>query len=108
MYEIFFEGNMGKDEYVSRKQALSGQLTQLAEEIDALEAALSKEQDSDASSIISKYKSYIGIDDLTQDNLRDILDRVTIYPDGVFQIRLNFCDELEKIAVNFKLSKPSA
>ena len=108
MYEIFFEGNIGKDEYVSRKQALSGQLTQLAEEIDALEAALSKEQDSDASSIISKYKSYIGIDDLTQDNLRDILDRVTIYPDGVFQIRLNFCDELEKIAENFKLSRPSA
>ena len=104
MYEVFFEGSIGKDEYVSRKQALSGQLTQIAEEIDALDAALSTEQDSKASSIISKYKSYAGIDDLAEANLRELLDRVTIYPDGVLRVRLNFCDELESIAESLKSS----
>ena len=104
MYEIFFEGSIGKDEYVSRKQALSSQLTQIAEEIDALDAALSIEQDRKASSIISKYKSYAGIDDLAEANLRELLDRVTIYPDGVLQVRLNFSNELESIAESLKSS----
>ena len=104
MYEVFFEGSIGKNEYVSRKQALSGQLTQIAEEIAALDAALSTEQDRKASSIISKYKSYAGIDDLAEANLRELLNRVTIYPDGVLQVRLNFCDELESIAESLKSS----
>ena len=108
MYEIFFEGNMGKDEYVSRKQILSGQLTRLAEEADALESALSQEQDNDAGSIISKYRSYAGIDVLTQDNLRDILDRVTVYPGGVFHVRLFFADELESIAANLRANRSTA
>lgn len=103
MYEAFFEGGLEKEEYLARKQTLSGQLSQLTEEIESLEAALTKEEDSEAGSIISKYKSYAGIDDLAEVNLRDLLDRVTIYPDGVLRVRLSFCDELESIAEKLKL-----
>ena len=103
MYEAFFEGGLGKEEYLARKQTLSGQLSQLTEEIESLEAALSKEQDSEAGSIISKYKGYAGIDDLAKVNLRDLLDRITIYPNGVLRVRLSFCDELESIAEKLKL-----
>ena len=105
MYETFIEGSIGKDEYVSRKQALSRQLTQFGEETDVLEAALSKRIDSDADSIISKYKSYTGIDDLAEEHLRDLLDRVTIYPGGVLHVRLNHTDELERIAEEIKLGR---
>ena len=108
LYESFFEGSIGKEEYVSRKQTLSGQLSQIAEEIDALEAAISTELDSDASDIIAKYKSYAGIDDLAEANLRDLLDRVTIYPNGVFNVRLNFIDELKGIAESIKATQSLA
>lgn len=104
MYEMFIEGDIGKDEYVSRKQNLSGQLAQLAEEAETLEAALAKEQDSETSDIIAKYKSYAGIDELAETNIRDLLDRVTIYPDSVLNVRLSFCDELESIARDYSVS----
>ena len=47
MYETFIDGTIEKGEYVSRKQVLSKQLTQIADEADALEATLSKRQDSE-------------------------------------------------------------
>lgn len=108
MYEAYFEGGVGKEEYIARKHTLSGQLSQLAEEIEALEAALANEQDSDVSSVISKYKSYAGIDDLAEANLRELLDRVTIYPDGVLRVRLNFSDEMEKLAESLNIGMTSA
>ena len=108
MYEAFFEGGVGKEEYIARKHTLSGQLSQLAEEIEALEAALANEQDSEAGNIISKYKSYAGIDDLAEVNLRKLLDRVTIYPDGVLRVRLNFSDEMEKLAEALNIGMTSA
>ena len=107
MYEMFVEGNIEKSEYISRKQNLSDQLTQISEDIDALETTLSEPQTSETSEILSRYKSYAEIDELTESNIRDLLDRVTLYPNGVIHIRLNFSDELEEIARNFNLTQAS-
>ena len=98
MYERLIEGEIEKEDYLARKQNLAGQLASLAEEAETLEIALSKEQDGEAKGIINTFKSYAGIDDLSEMNLREILFRVTVYPDNVLHVRLNFSDELENIA----------
>ena len=98
MYELFIEGEIEKSEYLNRKQNLTGQLSNLAEETETLETALGKEQDEESKHIINTFKSYAGIDDISAVNLREILSRITVFPDGVLHVKLNFCDELESIA----------
>lgn len=107
MYEMFVDGSLEKNEYITRKQKLSDQLTQFSEEIETLESSLSVPQDSVSSEIIARYRSYAEIDELTESNIRDLLDRVTLYPDGMIHIRLNFCDELEAIAHDFNIIQAS-
>ena len=101
IYESFIEGNIDKEMYVSRKQTLSNQLSKLMEKMGYLSATLSSCPDTDHSEIISKFRSYADIDSLAAENLRELLHRVTIFPDGVLQIRLNFAEELESLARSF-------
>ena len=102
MYEAFIEGNIDKEMYVSRKQTLSDQLSKLMEKMDNLSAVLSACPDTNHNAIISEYRSYADIDPPAVENLRELVNRVTIFPDGVLQIRLNFAEELESLAKSFK------
>ena len=97
MYADLFDGTISKEEYLSRKQKVSDQIAQLDKEADALNAELALEQDSEASTIVARFKAYARIDSLTQENIRELLDRVTIYPGELIQVKINFADELKQV-----------
>ena len=108
MYEMLVEGEITKDDYLSRKESLSTQLAEISSEIERLEAALAQKGDSDAERSIALFRSYDGIDTLAEDNIRELLNKVIIYPGNAMEIKLNFTDELSAIAATLGIQIDTA
>lgn len=102
MYESFIEGSISKENYIARKTALSQQLSRFSDEIKALESAQVWREDDKTHYAIETYKSYTELDTLAAGHIRELLERVTVYPNKILQVRLNFTDELETVAEQFK------
>ena len=51
----------------------------------------------DSNAVIEQFKSYAGITALTKEISADLLQSVTIYPDGRMDIRLNLADEIKAL-----------
>ena len=98
VYEAMIEGEITRDEYLSRKQSLSCRLTEMTSETESLQAVLAHTDDSEAETIIARFRSFDGIDNLAEENIRELLNRVTVFPGGVMEIKLNFADELCALA----------
>lgn len=102
IYEDFVEGGMSKERYLAQKAEISERLSQILDETEKLQGDLQRGEGEKEQDIIEKYKSYFALDTLADEHIRELLDRVTVYPDKVLQVRLNFSDELETIAEQIK------
>lgn len=75
-------------------------MTTQAEEITRtvleLERKISGSDDS-GNAVIKQFKSYAGITALTREISTELLQSVTIYPDGRMDIQLNLADEIEAL-----------
>ena len=75
-------------------------MTTQAEEITRtvleLERKISGSDDS-GNAVIEQFKSYAGITALTREISTELLQSVTIYPDGRMDIQLNLADEIEDL-----------
>ena len=92
LYEDFFGGLLSKEDYVKQKTVLLEQRedahkreTELRQRIADLSTANSR--------YVEKYSCYSELDTLTSEISFDLLDRVTIWPDGRLEITLNYLDE---------------
>lgn len=92
LYEDFFGGLLSKEDYVKQKTVLIEQRedahkreTELRQRIADLSTANSR--------YVEKYSCYSELDTLTSEISFDLLDRVTIWPDGRLEITLNYLDE---------------
>ena len=45
---------------------------------------------------VARYSKYADLDELTTEIAEELVDRITIYPDGRIDIRLNYIDELKQ------------
>lgn len=52
------------------------------------------ELSADHNTFVKKYKGLADLDNLTAEIAADLLDRVTIWPDGRVEIELNYLDEI--------------
>ena len=98
MYESFVDGSISKAEYVSRKQALSNRLSKLYDEASDISDSLDRQDTDGGNEILAMFKRYSAIDELTEVHVQEMLDRVTIYPDGRMDVKLLFADELNRLA----------
>lgn len=96
LYEAFVEGEISRENYTAQKQSITQNSEEIATTIRDLEKK-AKADNSDNTAVIEKYKSYAGVNALTNEIAADILSRVTIFPDGYMEIRLNYHDELESV-----------
>ena len=53
--------------------------------------------DNNSNAMIEQFKSYAGITALTREISAELLQSVTIYPDGRMDIRLNLADEIKAL-----------
>ena len=60
------------------------------------------QQDTDSGNeVLAMFKRYSAIDELTEAHIQEMLDRVTIYPDGRLDVKILFADELNSLAESF-------
>lgn len=93
LYEDYVGGILSRDDYTKQKAALlerreyacrrEAEIRQRIAEIDATK-----------SRYVEKYSCYAELDVLTAEIASDLLDRVTIWPDGGLEIALNYLDDI--------------
>lgn len=75
-------------------------MTAQAEEISRTAAELERKMissDDGGNAVIEQFKRYAGITELTREISIELLQSVTIYPDGRMDIRLNIADEIKSL-----------
>ena len=92
-YEDFVEGTISRATYDKQKAVLA----ERQEEVNRAEDAV-KQQISGLTAghdiLVGKYQSLTELDSLTAEISTDLLDRVTIWPDGRMEVELNYLDEI--------------
>lgn len=79
-----------------QKKVLTAQTEEISRTVLELERKISGSDDG-SNAVIEHFKSYAGITALTKEISADLLQSVTIYPDGRMHIRLNLADEIEAL-----------
>lgn len=90
LYEGYVDGKLTKQTYSEQKSALSEKLKQVhrAEELFTQSAVC----DSGQSEFVEKYRGLAGMEVLTKEQIGDLLERVTVFPEGRLEIKLRFLD----------------
>lgn len=96
LYERLMEGGISRESFAAQKKALTAQAEDISHTVLELERKISGSDDS-GNAVIEQFKSYAGITALTREISIDLLQSVTIYPDGRMDIRLNLADEIEAL-----------
>ena len=96
LYERLVEGEISRESFAAQKKALTAQTEEISHTVLELERKISGSDDS-GNAVIEQFKSYAGITALTKEISTELLQSVTIYPDGRMDIRLNLADEIEAL-----------
>ena len=83
LYEHYVEGRINKESYLAQKRSVYRQLEEIKDNIKRLIA----DDDKDTANI------WVGLSDLANENLRRLVDRITIYPGKTLDVCLAFSDE---------------
>ena len=96
LYERLVEGEISRESFAAQKKALTTQAEEITRTVLELERKISGSDDS-GNAAIEQFKSYTGITALTKEISAELLQSVTIYPDGRMDIRLNLADEIKAL-----------
>ena len=96
LYERLVEGEISRESFAAQKKALTTQAEEITRTVLELERKISGSDDS-GNAVIEQFKSYASITALTKEISTELLQSVTIYPDGRMDIRLNLADEIEAL-----------
>ena len=96
LYERLVEGEISRESFAAQKKALTAQADEISRTVLELERKISGSDDS-GNAVIEQFKSYAGITALTKEISTELLQSVTIYPDGRMDIRLNLADEIKTL-----------
>ena len=96
LYERLVEGETSRESFAAQKKALTAQAEEIACTVLELERKISGSDDG-SNAVIEQFKSYAGITALTKEISAELLQSVTIYPDGRMDIRLNLADEVKAL-----------
>ncbi len=107
LYELLVEGELSRESFAAQKKSMTAQTEDLSRTISELERKAKSDSDS-SNAVIAKFKSYAGITELTKEMATDLLSRVTIFPDGYMEVKLNLVDEIERLLTEVKQISDSA
>lgn len=93
LYEDFFEGTISREVYTKQKAALMERQEEANRTEDTLKQRID-ELTTDPGSFVEKCKEHSDLGGLTAEIAADLLNRVTIWPDGRLEIELNYLDEI--------------
>lgn len=93
LYEDVVDGLLSRDAYTARKASLIEQRN-AAHKIEAEVEAEIAEKTRDRSYYMERYLPYADLSVLPDDAVKDLLDRVTIWPEGQLAVSLKFFDEM--------------
>ena len=96
LYERLVEGEISRESFAAQKKALTAQAEEISHTVLELERKISGSDDG-SNAAIEQFKSYAGITALTKEISTELLQSITIYPDGRMDIRLNLADEIEAL-----------
>lgn len=91
LYESYVDDHLTKETYSEQKAVLSEKLKQ-AQRAEGDLLIQTSAGDSGNSEFIEKYRDLDGLATLSQEQIGDLLERVTIYPGGRIEIKLRFVD----------------
>ena len=96
MYENYVDGKLKRETYIIKKAALQQRLEGISEKTESIEQHIFKAK-SEHNRFVESYGKYTELDALTSEIASDLLERVTIWPDGRLDISLNYLDEYPDI-----------
>ena len=91
-YERFVDGTMTKEVFLTQKAALTERQTEAAQKKELILHEIATAQ-AETNQFVARYSKYADLDELTTTIAEELVDRITIYPDGRIDIRLNYTDE---------------
>lgn len=96
LYEQLVEGKISRESFAAQKKSMTAQAENLSRTISELERKISG-SDNGGNAVVEQFKSYGGITELTKEISTELLQPVTVYPDGRMDILLNLTDEIEAL-----------
>ena len=100
LYEKYVSGSFGKEEYLDKKIALNDKEQNTKSEIAMCDETLARLSTSgDAEEVIAEEESivtkYLGISELTESLMRELIQKIIVYPNGAINIVWNFKNAIE-------------
>ena len=96
LYEGFVEGQLKRETYITQKTALQRRSEEILNKAESATQHISAANTND-NLFVESYSKYTELDNLTSEIATDLLDRVTVWPDGRLDISLNYLDEFANI-----------
>lgn len=94
-YERFVDGTITKETFLTQKAALTERQSKAAQNKASILKEIAAAQ-TEKNQFVARYSKYADLDELTAEIAEKLVDRITIYPDGRIDIRLNYIDELKQ------------
>lgn len=92
LYEAFVDGKLKRETYITKKAALQQRLEEVSEKVESVKQRIFLVK-SEHNRFVESYRKYAELDELTSEIASDLLERVTIWPEGRMEIVLNYLDE---------------
>ena len=102
LYESMVEGELTREEYISKKASVSQEIKCLSDQISELESELENAgQDGTLDNqYVNGFKKYANLELVTREVMTELLDRINVYPDKRIEIVWKFTDEYESLALS--------
>lgn len=92
LYEAFALGEVGKEDYLARKAALSVQKEQCATQIAKLQALLDAESEAREDSFVANFKCFHEAGEVSDEIIQELLKEVIVYPQGRLEVVWKYQD----------------
>ena len=96
LYENHVDGKLKRETYIIKKAALQQRLEEVSEKAESVRRYISTAK-LEHNRFVEGYGKYTELDELTSEIAADLLECVTIWPDGRLDISLNYLDEYPDI-----------
>ena len=90
---------MTKEAFLTQKAALTERQSEAARKKELTLQEIATAQ-AETNQFVARYSKYADLDELTTAIAEELVDRITVYPDGRIDIRLNYVDELSQLQNN--------
>ena len=102
LYEEYATGNLSKEDYLKKKADGASAETELKMKASVIKQRLAQNEkdileNSEVSEAAKQMTGYNEISELTPELTKELIKKITVYPDNVINIEWNYMDEIDRI-----------